>query len=139
MTAFPYQATCVAIGGRGVLIEGDSGTGKSSLALALIDRGAKLVGDDSLLLEARDGKLWALPHPNIAGLLEIRNVGLATFPATAAPIALVIRLDRDAERLPEEPEQVAIGGVNVPMIRLFPDSPFLHLRAEWALALRGAG
>lgn len=137
MTAFPHQATCVAVGGRGVLIEGDSGIGKSSLALALIDRGAKLVGDDGMLLEARDGKLWALPHPNIPGLLEVRNVGLATFPATAAPIALVIRLDPNAERLPEEPEAVTLGGVRVPMVRLFPDSPFLHLRAEWALALHG--
>lgn len=139
MTAFPHQGTCIAIGGRGVLIEGDSGTGKSTLALALIDRGATLVGDDGVQIEARDGTLWALPHPNIAGLLEIRNVGLATFPATPAPIALVIRLDRNAERLPEEPEEVTIGGVRVPMVRLFPDSPFLHLRAEWALALHGAG
>lgn len=39
-----HQATCVAIGGRGVLIEGLPGSGKSSLALALIDRGAQLVG-----------------------------------------------------------------------------------------------
>ena len=55
----PRQASCVAIGGRGVLIEGDPGSGKSSLVLALLDRGAHLVGDDSLLIEAHDGRLLA--------------------------------------------------------------------------------
>lgn len=138
MTAFPHQATCVAIDGRGVLIEGPSGAGKSSLALALIDRGATLVGDDGVLLEVRDRNLWALPPPNITGLLEIRNVGLASFPVSAAPVALVIRLDPDAPRLPEAVDMVHLGGLAVPMIRLFPESPFLPLRAEWALALHGA-
>lgn len=137
MTAFPHQATCVAIDGRGVLIEGETGLGKSSLALALIDRGAKLVGDDGLLIEAREGRLWALPHPNIEGLLEIRNVGLATLPASPAPVALVIRLDRNSVRLPDGPEYIELGGMRVPMIKLCPDASSLALRAEWALALHG--
>ena len=80
MSSVPHQASCVAIGGRGLLIDGPPGSGKSSLALALIDRGATLVGDDGVLLELRGGRLWALPPPNIAGLLEIRNVGLAMLP-----------------------------------------------------------
>ena len=103
MSAVPHQASCVAIRGRGVLIEGEPGGGKSSLALALIDRGATLVGDDGVLLEARDKRLWALPPPAIAGLLEIRNVGLATLPAAPAPLALVLRLDPDATRHIEAP------------------------------------
>ena len=121
-----------------MLIEGPPGSGKSSLALALIDRGAALVGDDGVLLEVRDGRLWALPPPNIAGLIEIRNVGLAALPAEAAPVALVLRLDPDAPRFPEGAERARLAGVSVPLIRLYPDTPALPLRAERALALHGA-
>jgi hypothetical protein len=139
MSAVPHQASCVAIRGRGVLIEGETGSGKSSLALALIDRGATLVGDDGVLLEAREGRLWAAPPPAIAGLLEIRNVGLATFPASPAPLALVLRLDPGAPRHIEAPERTALAGLDLPMVRLWPGSPVLALRAEWALALHGTG
>ena len=66
------QATCVAIGGRGVLIQGPPGSGKSSLALALIDRGAMLVGDDGLNVEAQGAVLRAFPPPRIAGLIEVQ-------------------------------------------------------------------
>jgi serine kinase of HPr protein (carbohydrate metabolism regulator) len=122
-----------------VLIEGPPGSGKSSLALMLIDRGATLVGDDGVLLEERNGRLWALPPPNITGLLEIRNVGLVTMVAEAAPIALILRLDPDAPRLPETAEQTVLAGKTVPVIRLCPDAPALALRAEWALVLHGTG
>jgi serine kinase of HPr protein (carbohydrate metabolism regulator) len=137
VSAVPHQATCVAIEGRALLIEGPPGSGKSSLALALIDRGATLVGDDGVLLETRDGRLWALPPTNIAGLLEIRNVGLATLPAQAAPVALVLRFDPAASRQPESAEETVLVGTTVPLIRLWPDAPALPLRAEWALALHG--
>ena len=138
MSAVPHQASGVAVGGRGVLIEGPSGSGKSSLALALIDRGATLVGDDGVLLEGRDGRLWALPPPAIEGLLEIRNVGLARLPAAPAPVSLVLRLDAEAPRFVETAERVEMLGVTLPLIRLWPDAPALALRAEWALALYGA-
>ena len=141
MTALPHQASCVAIGGprgnRGVLIEGPPGSGKSTLALALIDRGAALVGDDGVLLEVRDGKLWALPPPAIHGLLEIRNVGLASLPAEAAPVALAVRLDPQAPRFVENAERMELAGIEVPLIKLWPDTPALPLRAEWALRLHG--
>jgi serine kinase of HPr protein (carbohydrate metabolism regulator) len=137
VSAVPYLASCVAIRGRAVLIEGPPGSGKSSLALALIDRGATLVGDDGVLLETRAGRLWALPPPNIGGLLEIRNVGIVTLPAEAAPVALVLRLDRGAPRQIEGAEQVVLAGVPAPLVRLWPDASSLPLRAEWALALHG--
>jgi len=130
-----HQASCVAIGRRALLIEGAPGSGKSSLALALIDRGAELVGDDGVLLEPRGAELWALPPPHIAGLLEVRNVGLLTLPVTSAPVALVLRLDQAAPRFVEEPEQVTLAGLKLPLIRLWPDSPVLALRAERALAI----
>ena len=139
MTATPYQASCVAIGGQGVLIEGPPGSGKSSLALALIDRGATLVGDDGVLLQRRGGRLWALPPPNIAGLLEVRNVGLVSLEAAPAQLALALRLDPGAPRYVEAAETIELAGARLPLIRLWPDSPILALRAERALALHGTG
>lgn len=133
-----HQATCVSIGGRGVLIEGPPGSGKSSLALALIDRGAMLVGDDGVLLEARDGQLVALPHPNTRGLIEVRNVGLFEMPvAETPPLALALLLDPQAPRFIDTAEHVERLGVKLPLVRLWPDSPVLALRAELALARYG--
>ena len=130
----PHQATCIAIGGRALLIEGPPGCGKSSLALALIDRGAVLIGDDSVLLEAQHGRLVAHPHPNTRGLLEVRNVGLISLPVCeSAPVALALLLDKAAPRHIEAADQVERGGVAVPMLRLWPASPILHLKAELAL------
>ena len=90
-----------------------------------------------MLLELRGGRLWALPPPNIGGLLEIRNVGLARLPAVSAAVALVLRLDPDAPRHVEAADQVEIAGATLPLIRLWPDTPALPLRAEWALAMHG--
>ncbi|WP_333836602.1 HPr kinase/phosphorylase [Novosphingobium sp.] len=129
-----YQATAVAIGGRAVLIEGPPGSGKSSLALALIDRGAALIGDDGVMLETVGATAMARPHPNTTGLIEVRNLGLVPMtPLPKAPVALALLLDRGAPRFVESPEWVVRGGATVPMVRLWPDSPVLALRAELAL------
>jgi serine kinase of HPr protein (carbohydrate metabolism regulator) len=134
----PHQATCVAIGGRAVLIEGPPGSGKSSLALALIDRGAVLVGDDGVMLEAAGGALVARPHPRTAGLLEVRNLGLISVPfAEATPVTLVLRLDPEAPRFIERAETCERGGVALPLVRLTPATPVLHLTAERALIRYG--
>ena len=137
MSAAPHQASCVAIHGSGVLIEGPPGSGKSSLALALIDRGATLVGDDGVLLETRGGRLWALPPPNIAGLIEIRNVGIARLPTAEAPVALLLRLHPKAPRQPEGVETIVLAGLRIPALDFYPGGPIPALRAEWALALHG--
>ncbi|MEL0209845.1 MAG: HPr kinase/phosphatase C-terminal domain-containing protein [Novosphingobium sp.] len=132
------QLTCVAIGGRGLLIAGKPGCGKSSLALALIDRGAVLVGDDGVILAQQQGKLVASPHPNIAGKLEVRNLGLLDFPVSPpVPVAMILVLDPEAPRFIEQPETVVIEGVNMPQVRLWPDGPVLALKAELALARFG--
>lgn len=138
MTAIAHQAGAVAIEGRAVLIEGAPGAGKSSLALALIDRGAVLIGDDGVLLEAVGGRLLASPHPRIAGLIEVRNVGLVTMPTVArVPVALVLRLDPAAPRHVAAAEQAERAGVTMPLLTLWPDSPVLALRAEIALRVHG--
>lgn len=132
------QAGCVAIDGRGLLIEGAPGTGKSSLALALIDRGARLVGDDGVVLSVRGGTLIAAPHPNIIGRIEVRNVGLLEMPVSPpVPVALLVILDPDAPRFVERAECVERAGITLPMLRLYPDSPVLALRAELALRTHG--
>jgi serine kinase of HPr protein (carbohydrate metabolism regulator) len=128
------QAGCVAIGNRAVLIEGPPGSGKSSLALALIDRGAALVGDDCVLLEARNGRLFARPHPETRGLIEVRNLGLLTMAVREeTAVALVLRLDRAAPRFVDAAGTAEIAGVALPLLHLSPEGPVLHLKAELAL------
>lgn len=135
---FARQSTCVAIGGRAVLIEGASGAGKSSLALALIDRGAELIGDDSVLLTTEQGALIATPHPHTRGLLEVRNLGLLPFPCRErAPVALVLTLDPEAPRYVEQPERIDLGGIALPLLRLWPEGAATALKAEIALSRFG--
>jgi serine kinase of HPr protein (carbohydrate metabolism regulator) len=137
MSELLANASCVAIGGRGLLITGEPGSGKSSLALALIDRGAVLVGDDGATLELAGGRVQASPPPNIAGLIEVRNVGLVRLPTTRAPLALVLKLSRDTQRQPHAAATYTLLGQPLPLIALWPDSHALPLRAEHALALYG--
>lgn len=134
----PFQAGCVAIGERGLLIIGPPGSGKSSLALALLDRGARLVGDDSVLLAAADGRLIAHPHPATHGLIEVRNLGLLRFePLDRVAVALILQLDEAAPRFIDEAEGMELLGLNLPFVRLEPWSPVQHLKAELALARYG--
>lgn len=132
------QSGCVAIDDRAILIEGPPGSGKSSLALALIDRGAMLVGDDGVLLAPEGERLVARPHPETAGLIEVRNLGLIAMPVRAeARVALVLVLDQMAPRFVEAAETVTIEGVALPMLRLAPVGSVLAIKAELALERYG--
>lgn len=138
MSAAAHQASCVAIAGRAVLIEGEPGSGKSALALALIDRGAELVGDDGMLLHVEGDRLLAAPHPNIRGLIEVRNLGLLHFPvAQDVPVALVLRLDPAAPRFIDAAETAVRAGCALPLVRLWPEPAGLALKAELALKTYG--
>lgn len=133
-----WSATCVAIGGRGVLIEGPSGTGKSALALALIDRGARLVGDDGVMLRARGGRLVATPHPRTRGLLEIRNLGLIRFdPREDAEVALIVCLDPAAPRFIEGAGHAEREGIAIPCVAVWPEPAPPALKVEQALRIYG--
>lgn len=128
------QASAVAIGGRAVMIEGASGAGKSSLALALIDRGAQLIGDDGLVLEREGMAILASPHERIRGLLEVRNLGIVPFPCRErVPVALCIRLDPAAPRYIEQADALEIHLQSLPLIRLWPFDAVAAIKAELAL------
>ena len=133
------HASCVAIDGRGVLITGPSGSGKSDLALRLIDRGAELVGDDGVVVEARDGRLIARPGPNIEGQIEVRGIGILSLPfSREVPLGLAVALDQPVPRMPDEllPVRV-IEGLTLPMIALSPFEASTPVKVEKALFLYG--
>jgi serine kinase of HPr protein (carbohydrate metabolism regulator) len=133
-----HQATCVAIGGRGVLIEGAPGSGKSSLALALIDRGAVLVGDDGVMLEAHGGTLIVRPHPRTRGMLEVRNLGVLDFAVRDdVAISLAVTLDAAAPRFIEDAGTRVLCGASVPHVLLTPRDPLLTVKTELALSSFG--
>lgn len=140
--SFIVQASGVAIGARAVLIEGEPGAGKSSLALALIGRGAQLIGDDAVRLSRGEGdraaRLIASPPPNIEGLIEVRGVGLITRAlAPPTPLALVLSLTARTERLPEVLDHRAWLGCSVPVLPFAPGTIAPAERALAALELHG--
>ncbi|MGE0775094.1 MAG: HPr kinase/phosphorylase [Sphingomonadaceae bacterium] len=114
------HADCVEIDGRAVLIFGASGTGKSDLALRLIDRGAKLVSDDYTLLRREADRLIASAPATITGKIEVRGVGIMEWPSIPeSPVALCIMLGQDVERMPPDPlRSHFILGAAVPSLPL---------------------
>jgi serine kinase of HPr protein (carbohydrate metabolism regulator) len=125
------HASAVLVGARALLIRGPSGSGKSRLALALIEAGragalrfARLVADDRIYLEAAGGRLLARPPDALAGLIEVRGAGLLRLPHEAsAVIGLVIDLAADnASRLPVPAERkTEIAGISLPRLAVAAD------------------
>ena len=119
---FLVHGTTVEIAGQGVLLRGPSGSGKSDLALRLMDGGAQLVADDQTALSPSGGRVVARARDTIAGLLEVRGLGIVQVAHCAwAPLALVVDLVSEdlMERLPE-PRQVEFLGFSVPCLTLAP-------------------
>ncbi len=131
------HATCVAIGGRGVLLAGRSGAGKSDLAIRLIDRGARLVSDDYTELRRAGGTLLSRAPAAIAGRIELRGVGIIELePAADVPISLYADLDSAPERLPE-PVAIRLAGLDIPLVALAALEPSAPLKLEYALVQFG--
>jgi len=110
------HATCVAIGGRGVVITGASGAGKSALGLQLIALGADLVADDRVELLDSNG-LMARGPATTKGLIEARFVGiLRAQTCDTAQVVLAVDMDhRETERLPIE-RKVTYLGYKIPLL-----------------------
>ncbi len=130
------HATCVAIDGHGVLIMGPSGAGKSDLALRLIDRGAMLVADDRCIIEASDaGSLLASPPATLAGKIEVRGIGIVAMDFTPRiGVAVVVTLEVDPPRMPDEGDSIEIGRQRLPRVRV--DARQASAPVKVALALR---
>ena len=118
------HATCVAIEGYGVLLRGPSGSGKSDLALRLIDQytDTVLVSDDRVDVTVREGALYASAPAAIAGMLEVRGLGIVRMKyADSVKLQLLVDL-ADAKNIPRmpEPEYEEILGVRLPRLMLSP-------------------
>jgi|SRR5581483_173907 len=116
------HATAVAVDGIAVLLRGPPGSGKSDLALRLIDDGARLIADDQTVLVRRGDALHAAPPETIAGRLEVRGLGIVTLDFAAdLRVAAVFDLvpPHAIERLPE-PDVVEFLTIRLPLVRLDP-------------------
>lgn len=132
------HASTVASDGRAVLISGPSGSGKSDLALRLLDRGFTLVSDDQTIVRREGDKLIASAPPNIAGKLEIRGIGIVDMEAVSdVPVALYVELTSEIMRLPDDRRERPLLGVNLPLVSV--DALTTSAASKVALALDRLG
>ena len=116
------HATCVSLYGAGLIIRGPSGSGKSDLALRLIDRGARLVADDRVDLLVSDNGVIARAPETLAGLLEVRGLGILRVPVLEATVVrLVVKLvnHKNVPRLSDR-RMTNLIGMDVPTVTLDP-------------------
>jgi HPr kinase/phosphorylase len=117
-TAVWLHATAVAVDGRGLLILGASGTGKSSLAIELLTLGAKLISDDGVWLQTAENPPLLERPSQATSLIEARGIGLigAGDPLESAPLALAVDLERaENNRLPPR-RSIALGDRYIPLL-----------------------
>ncbi len=135
------HASAVLVGAKAVLIRGASGAGKSRLAWDLIQAGtrgalpfARLVADDRVFVEAVGNRLLARPPRELAGLIEIRGLGIRKTPyEVLAVVGLVVDLAAsDAARMPaREAENTVISGIGLPRLAVAPAIDGLPLVLAW--------
>lgn len=120
MTGERLHASAVELSAGGVLLLGPAGSGKSSLAVHLIDHyGGRLIADDRVFLTLEGTKLKASPPDNLAGLLELRGLGIIAMPHQNAVIDLAVELVARA-RVPRlaKADNFTHQGVQIPLLRL---------------------
>lgn len=137
------HGTCVALGTDAVLLRGDSGTGKSDLALRFLalpvsEAGQPaLVADDQVCLTASDDGLVASPPANLAGLIEVRGLGIQTV-SFAGSARLVVVCDlvaaQDVPRMPPDPwDRTVLAGTELPVLKLAPFEASAPLKLRLAI------
>lgn len=137
MTALSSEtvhASAVSIGGRAVLIAGRPGSGKSDLALRLIDRGAVLVSDDYTIVTRSGRRLLASAPETIRGRIEIRGIGLVEMPSeTGVPVAVMINVDDPVPRMPEPGQTRLLAEIAVPLFTLAAHEASAPIKVEQIL------
>ncbi len=135
------HATVVAVAGSGVLIRGAAGSGKSSLALALIEDprdDSKLVADDSVILKVQSAALLASAPDALQGLIEVRGVGVVHrpfLPSVAVRLVVDLLPPEDCPRLPDPSQRLEnLAGLALPRLRLPIGIPDAATRVRIALA-----
>ena len=124
--------------GEYVAVMGPSGSGKSDLALRLLDRGFTLVSDDQTIVRRDGNRLIASAPPTIKGKLEIRGVGIVEMETvTDVPVALYVELTSEIVRLPDDRRERPVLGVNLPLISV--DAQTASAASKVALALDRLG
>lgn len=143
------HGTCVALGQRGVLLRGPSGSGKSDLALRflfLARRGPAaiapptLVADDQVELRRDGGRVLATAPTSIRGKIEVRGVGIVNVKALATcELVLVVDLvePEAVERMPEKDDKARLAGVDLPLLRLAPFESSAPIKLALAVAHAG--
>ena len=138
VSAENVHGTSVAREGRAVLLTGPSGSGKSDLALRLIDRGFTLVSDDQTILSRAGDRLTASAPTQIRGKMEIRGLGIVEMETDSdVPLALIVELTSEIERIPAEGRTRRILGHSLPVVRI--DAMTASAPAKLALALDRMG
>ena len=119
LSAETVHASTVATDGRAVVIMGPSGSGKSDLALRLLDRGFTLVSDDQTVVKRDGDRLVASAPMNLAGKLEIRGIGIVDMETiSSVPVALLVELTSEIQRLPDENRERPVLGIKLPLISI---------------------
>ena len=133
-----HASTVAAADGRAVVISGPSGSGKSDLALRLLDRGFTLVSDDQTIIRKQGDRLIASAPANIAGKLEIRGIGVVEVDHVGdVPVALLVELTSDIQRLPDDDRERPLLGVALPLVSI--DAMAASAASKVALALDRLG
>jgi serine kinase of HPr protein (carbohydrate metabolism regulator) len=132
------HTSTVALDGRAVMIAGPSGSGKSDLALRLLDRGFTLVSDDQTIVRKDNGRILASAPPTIRGKLEVRGVGIVDMDnVDDVPVALFVELTSDIQRLPDDSRERLVLDVKLPLISV--DAMTASAPSKVAMALDRLG